>query len=70
MKKASHDLGYDDWRDALEYVKDLCVALSKQTQLVLYLVNEATDYVKKHDLVTVPEVVEESWRTFMMSLAA
>ncbi len=70
IKKASHDLGYNDWKDALEYVKNLYVAPGKQTQLVLYLANEATDYVKKHNLVTVPEVAEESWRTFMMSPSA
>lgn len=69
MKKASKDLGYDNWRDALEYVKDLYVPPGEQTQLVLHLANEATEYVKKHDLVTVPRVAEESWRAFMMSPA-
>ncbi|KAE8440732.1 hypothetical protein EG329_006627 [Mollisiaceae sp. DMI_Dod_QoI] len=67
MKKASHDLGYDDWREALEYVKNLYVAPGKQTQLVRHLANEAIDYVKKHDLITVPQVAEETWRMFMMS---
>ena len=67
MKKASAELGYDDWKDALEYVKTLYVPPGEQTQLVRCLAEEAIDYVKKNDLVTVPRVAEESWRMFMMS---
>jgi len=67
MKKAASELGYDDWKDALEYVKTLYVPPGEQTQLVRFLAEEAIDYVKKNDLVTVPRVAEESWRMFMMS---
>jgi hypothetical protein len=70
MKAAAQDLGYANWRDALEYVKDLYVAPGKFPNLVVQLANEATEYVKKHDLVTVPKIAEETWRTFMMSPAA
>ena len=70
MKKASRDLGYGDkWRDALEHVKTLYVEPGKQPQLVNFLAAEAIDYVKKHDLVTVPRIAEETWRMFMMSPA-
>ena len=69
MKKASSELGYDDWRDALEYVKNLYVPPGEQTQLVKLLSDEATEYVKKHDLITVPPICEETWRMFMMSPA-
>lgn len=70
MKKAASDLGYDDWRDALEHVKDLYVPPGEFPQAVVGLANEATEYVKKHDLITVPRIAEETWRTFMMSPAA
>jgi uncharacterized protein (DUF885 family) len=70
MKKAAQELGYgDDWRAALEYVKDLYVDPGKQPQLIHELALEAIDYVKQKDLVTVPELCEETWRMFMMSPA-
>ena len=57
MKKASQDLGYGDkWRDALEHVKTLYVGPGKQPQLIHFLATEAIDYIKKHDLVTVPKI--------------
>lgn len=67
MQKAASELGYQDWRSALEYVKTLYVEPGKQPQLVRDLIKEATTYVKKHDLATVPPVCEETIRTFMMS---
>ncbi|KAH7395616.1 X-Pro dipeptidyl-peptidase [Cadophora sp. MPI-SDFR-AT-0126] len=67
MKKASSELGYENWKDALEYVKTLYVPPGEQTQLVRFLAEEAIEYVKTNDLVTVPRVAEESWRMFMMS---
>lgn len=70
MKTAASSLGYSNWRDALEYVKDLYVPPGQQPQLVQCLALEATEYVKKHDLITIPPIAEETWRTFMMSPAA
>ncbi|KAK0101626.1 hypothetical protein ONS95_006789 [Cadophora gregata] len=67
MKKAASELGYENWKGALEYVKTLYVPPGEQTQLVRFLAEEAIEYVKKNDLVTVPRVAEESWRMFMMS---
>jgi uncharacterized protein (DUF885 family) len=70
MKKASRELGYgDEWRDALEHVKNLYVGPGQQPQLIYFLAREAIDYVKKHNLVTVPRIAEETWRMFMMSPA-
>lgn len=69
-KKASNELGYgDDWRKAMEYVKTLYVEPGKQTELVRDLMIEATEYVKKYDLVTVPQICEETTRMYMMSPA-
>ncbi|PGH12217.1 hypothetical protein AJ79_04397 [Helicocarpus griseus UAMH5409] len=66
--KASTELGYGvDWRQALEYVKTLHVEPGKQPHLVHELALEAIEYVTKtHDLVTVPPVAAETWRTVMM----
>lgn len=68
MIEASKALGYgQDWKAALEHVKNLYVEPGQQTRLVHELSEEAVAYVKRHDMVTVPPVAEECWRTFMMT---
>ncbi|KAJ5377564.1 uncharacterized protein N7496_004973 [Penicillium cataractarum] len=68
MKKASRSMGYsDDWKKALEEVKNDFVEPGQQTQLVRDLVHEAVLFVEDHDLVTVPEIAKNSWQMFMMS---
>lgn len=68
MKKASRELGYgDDWRKALEHVKNNYVEPGKQPELIKDLALEAIEYVEKNDLVTVPPLARESWRMEMMS---
>jgi uncharacterized protein (DUF885 family) len=68
MKKASRDLGYgDDWRKALEHVKNLYVDPGKQPEMIRALALEAIKFVEDHDLVTVPELAKESWRMEMMT---
>jgi hypothetical protein len=71
MKKASHDLGYgSDWRTALEHVKNTYVDPGKQPDLIRDLHLEATEYVQKHDMITVPSLAVETIRMFMMTPAA
>jgi uncharacterized protein (DUF885 family) len=68
MKKASRDLGYgDDWRKALEHVKNLYVEPGKQPEMIRDLALEAIKFVEDHDLVTVPELAKETWRMEMMT---
>ena len=68
MKKASRELGYgDDWRKALEHVKNLYVDPGKQPEMIRDLALEAIKFVEDHDLVTVPELAKESWRMEMMT---
>lgn len=68
MKKASRELGYgDDWKKALEHVKQQHVEPGKQPALIRELALEAIEFVKDRDLVTVPPLAEESWRMEMMS---
>jgi uncharacterized protein (DUF885 family) len=68
MKKASRELGYgDDWRKALEHVKNLYVDPGKQPEMIRDLALEAIKFVEDHNLVTVPELAKESWRMEMMT---
>ncbi len=68
MKKASREMGCgDDWKKALEKVKNDYMEPGKQPAFIRDLALEAIDYVKKNDLVTVPPLAEETWRMTMMS---
>jgi uncharacterized protein (DUF885 family) len=68
MKKASREMGYgDDWKKALEAVKQKYVEPGKQPEMIRDLAYQATDFVEKNDLVTVPKLAKESWRMEMMS---
>jgi len=61
-------MGYgDDWRKAVEKVKTLHVEPGRQPELIRDLAREAIDYVRRHDLVTVPPLAAETWRMEMMS---
>ncbi|KAL9616757.1 MAG: hypothetical protein Q9160_008414 [Pyrenula sp. 1 TL-2023] len=67
MQKAGRDLGYENWRDGLEEVKNKFVAPGSQPRLVHDLASEALTYVQTNDLVTVPPIAAETWRTLMIS---
>jgi uncharacterized protein (DUF885 family) len=68
MKKASRELGYgDDWKKALEHVKNLYVDPGKQPELIRDLALEAIKYVDDHDLITVPQLARDTWRMEMMT---
>lgn len=67
MKKAARDMGCENWKDALEKVKTLHVEPGQQPELIRKLALEATEFVEKRDLVTVPALAKESWRVEMMS---
>lgn len=68
MKKASRDLGYgDDWKKALEHVKNLYVEPGKQPEMIRDLALEAVKFVDDHDLITVPDMARDTWRMEMLS---
>lgn len=68
MKKASREMGFgDDWKKALEKVKQDHVAPGKQPELVRNLAEEAIKFIEDHQLMTVPELCKETWRRQMMS---
>jgi hypothetical protein len=67
-RKAAREMGFgDDWRAALEQVKQAYVPPGDQTRLVRDLANEAIRYVEERDLVTVPPLAKEIWRMEMIS---
>ena len=68
IKKASAAMGYgDDWKAALEKVKQTYVQPGEQPQLIKKLEDEAIQFVKQHQLVTIPGLAEISWTMEMMS---
>jgi uncharacterized protein (DUF885 family) len=68
MKKASRDLGYgDDWKKALEAVKNKYVEPGKQPELIRAQAYEAIEFLEKNDLVTIPKLARDSWRMEMMT---
>ncbi|KAI1111704.1 hypothetical protein F5Y14DRAFT_424501 [Nemania sp. NC0429] len=60
MKKAAAELGFADWRAALEHVKNLYASPAEHASFVRGLVSEGAAYVRRHDLVTVPRLAEEA----------
>jgi uncharacterized protein (DUF885 family) len=68
MKKASRELGYgDDWKKALEAVKQKYVEPGKQPELIRKLALGAIDFLEKNNLVTVPQMAKDTWRMEMMT---
>jgi hypothetical protein len=68
MKKASAALGMgDDWRRALEKMKDIHPPPGGQPAVIRDLMFEAVDYLRAHDLLTVPGVAAESLHMIMMT---
>ena len=68
MLKASREMGFgDNWKAALEKVKNDHVEPGKQPDLIRDLAHEAIEYVTKHNLVTVPPLARDIWRMTMMT---
>ncbi len=68
MLKASDELGFgDDWRAALEYVKDQHVPPGYQPEMVNRLAEEAIRFLESNDLITIPDLAKETWRMLMIS---
>jgi hypothetical protein len=68
MRKASRDMGFaDNWKAALENVKNDHVEPGRQPELIRDLAYEAIDYVTARNLVTVPPLARDIWRMTMMT---
>jgi uncharacterized protein (DUF885 family) len=68
VKKAARDMGLgDDWKAAMEKVKDTYVEPGKQPEMIRELARQAEDYFDAHDWVTIPALAREDWRMEMLS---
>jgi uncharacterized protein (DUF885 family) len=68
MLKASREMGFgDDWKAAMDKVKDMHAPPGGQPVVIRDLMHEAVDYLRAHDLITVPAVAAESFHMGMMS---
>jgi uncharacterized protein (DUF885 family) len=68
MLKASREMGFgDNWKAAIEKLKTLYVAPGKQPEAMYDLYKQSVDFLKQHELVTIPALSEETWRMIMMT---
>jgi uncharacterized protein (DUF885 family) len=70
LKRASREMGFgDDWKAAMEKVKQEHLAPGSQPGLVRDLALEAIRFVQERDLVTIPPLDADFWRIEMMGPA-
>jgi uncharacterized protein (DUF885 family) len=68
IKKAAREMGFrDDWKAAMEKVKNTYVEPGKQPDLIRDLARQAESFFDAHDWVTIPPLAKEDWRMEMMS---
>lgn len=68
MKKASAEMGFgDNWKAAMEKVKNTYVEPGKQPELIRDLAREAENFFAAHDWVTIPPLARADWTMEMMS---
>ena len=67
-KKAAREMGFgDDWKAAMEKVKDSYVEPGKQPELIRDLARQAESFFDQHDWITIPPLAREDWRMEMMT---
>ena len=68
MIKAATELGYrNDWKKALEHVKDTYVPAGQQPQAITDLYNQSVKFIEDRDLITLPDLTKETWQMIMMT---
>jgi hypothetical protein len=67
MDYAARELGFRDWRGALDHVKSAHAAPGEQPHLVKALAREAIEYVESNNLISVPPLARECWHMAMMT---
>lgn len=69
MIKVSQQLGFgNDWKKALEKIKQNHLEPGKQPALINRLQEEAIAFIDKNDLITIPQLAREVWRMDMLSV--
>lgn len=67
LLKASREMGFgDDWKAAQEKVKQSYVPAGEQPEKMLEIYEESVNFLKQHDLLTIPPLAEETWRITMI----
>ena len=67
-KKAAREMGFgDDWKAAMEKVKNTYVEPGKQPDLIRDLARQAESFFDQHDWITIPALAREDWRMEMMT---
>lgn len=68
MLKVSRKMGYgDDWRGALEAVKETYVVPGKQPDTINGLYEYSLKFIEDRNLITIPELAKETWGMIMMT---
>ena len=68
IKKAARQMGFgDDWKRAMEKVKDTYVEPGKQPEMIRKLARDAEEFFEKNDWVTIPPLAKEDWTMEMMA---
>ena len=66
-KKAARQMGFgDDWKAAMEKVKNTYVDPGKQPEIIRDLARQAEAFFDQHDWVTIPPLAREDWRMEMI----
>ena len=67
IRKAAREMGFgDDWKAAMEKVKDSYVEPGEQPALIRNLARQAEAFFAQHDWVTIPALAREDWRMDMI----
>jgi hypothetical protein len=68
IRKAARQMGFgDDWKKAMEKVKDTYVEPGKQPEMIRKLARDAEEFFEKNDWVTIPPLAKEDWTMEMMA---
>jgi hypothetical protein len=68
MLKAANEMGFgNNWKAALEKVKQTYVPPGKQPEAMYDLYKQSVEFLKANDLVTLPPLADEDWSVYMMS---
>ncbi|WP_452600766.1 DUF885 family protein [Pontimicrobium sp. MEBiC06410] len=63
----SKEMGFEtDWKQAYEKVKNSYVVLGEQPKTVQRLQNEALDFIEEKELITIPDILKETWSIGMV----
>jgi len=67
-RKAAREMGFgDDWKAAMEKVKNTYVEPGKQPEMIRELARQAEAVFDQNDWVTIPPLAKEVWRMEMMA---